>query len=33
MSYDVMIIATHPDDAEVRMGGTIVKLVRKGHRC
>lgn len=32
MSYDVMIIAAHPDDAEVQMGGTIVKLVRKGHR-
>lgn len=30
MSYDVMIVAAHPDDAEVQMGGTIVKLVRKG---
>lgn len=31
MAYDVMIIAAHPDDAEVQMGGTIVKLVRKGY--
>lgn len=31
MSYDVMIVAAHPDDAEVQMGGTIVKLVEKGH--
>jgi LmbE family N-acetylglucosaminyl deacetylase len=30
MTYDVMIVAAHPDDAEVQMGGTIVKLVRKG---
>ncbi len=32
MTYDVMVIAAHPDDAEVQMGGTIVKLVRKGYR-
>ena len=32
MAYDVMIMAAHPDDAEVQMGGTIVKLVRKGLR-
>jgi N-acetylglucosamine malate deacetylase 1 len=30
MAYDVMVITAHPDDAEVQMGGTIVKLVRKG---
>ncbi len=28
---DFMVISAHPDDAEVQMGGTIVKLVRKGH--
>lgn len=31
MAYEVMVITAHPDDAEVQMGGTIVKLVRKGH--
>lgn len=31
MAYDIMIIAAHPDDADVQMGGTIVKLVRKGY--
>ncbi len=31
-AYDVMIVAAHPDDAEVQMGGTIAKLVRRGHR-
>lgn len=30
MPYDVMIFTAHPDDAEVQMGGTIVKLARKG---
>lgn len=28
--YDFMVISAHPDDAEVQMGGTIAKLVRKG---
>ncbi|MEJ2708976.1 MAG: PIG-L family deacetylase [Anaerolineales bacterium] len=32
MAYDVMVFSAHPDDAEVQMGGTIVKLVRKGLR-
>lgn len=27
---DFMVISAHPDDAEVQMGGSIVKLVRKG---
>ncbi len=32
MPYDVMIFTAHPDDAEVQMGCTIVKLARKGLR-
>ena len=32
MAYDMLIIAAHPDDAEVQMGGTIAKLTRAGHR-
>jgi N-acetylglucosamine malate deacetylase 1 len=32
MPYDMLIIAAHPDDAEVQMGGTIAKLTRAGHR-
>ena len=30
MSYDLLIIAAHPDDAEVQMGGTIAKLTASG---
>lgn len=30
--YDTVAIAPHPDDAEVQMGGTIAKLVDRGHR-
>ena len=32
MSYDALIIAPHPDDAETQMGGTIAKLTDRGHR-
>ncbi len=32
MSYDVLAIATHPDDLEVVMGGTAAKLVARGLR-
>jgi N-acetylglucosamine malate deacetylase 1 len=28
----ILIIAPHPDDAELGMGGTIIKLVKQGHR-
>lgn len=28
----ILIIAPHPDDAELGMGGTVVKLARQGHR-
>jgi bacillithiol biosynthesis deacetylase BshB1 len=31
MSECIMIIATHPDDAEIGMGGTIISLSRKGY--
>lgn len=33
MGYDLMIVAAHPDDAEVQMGGTIAKLTRAGMRA
>jgi LmbE family N-acetylglucosaminyl deacetylase len=33
MTYDAMIIAAHPDDAEVQMGGTLAKLTRGGRRA
>ncbi len=33
MAYDFMIIAAHPDDAEVQMGGTIAKLTQSGQRA
>ena len=32
MPYDLLIIAAHPDDAEVQMGGTIAKLTAAGQR-
>jgi N-acetylglucosamine malate deacetylase 1 len=30
MNLDVLIFAAHPDDAELSMGGTIIKLVKAG---
>jgi LmbE family N-acetylglucosaminyl deacetylase len=32
MSYDALVIAAHPDDAETQMGGTLAKLADKGQR-
>jgi LmbE family N-acetylglucosaminyl deacetylase len=32
MSYDVMVMAAHPDDAETQMGGTIAKMTDQGLR-
>jgi N-acetylglucosamine malate deacetylase 1 len=31
--YDVLIVAAHPDDAEVQMGGTLAKLTQAGRRA
>lgn len=33
MAYDLLIIAAHPDDAEVQMGGTLAKLTHAGQRA
>lgn len=32
MSYDGLVIAPHPDDAETQMGGTLAKLADRGQR-
>lgn len=32
MQLDVLVIAPHPDDAELGMGGAILKLRSEGHR-
>ncbi len=33
MTYDLMVITAHPDDAEVQMGGTLAKLTQSGKRA
>lgn len=33
MTYDLLVIAAHPDDAEVQMGGTIAKLTQAGQQA
>ena len=33
MAYDLMVIAAHPDDAEVQMGGTLAKLAQAGQQA
>lgn len=32
MALDLLVIAAHPDDAEISFGGTILKLVAEGKR-
>ena len=32
MTYDALVIAAHPDDAETQMGGTLPKLTDRGQR-
>lgn len=32
MSYDSIVVAAHPDDAEAQMGGTLAKLTANGQR-
>ena len=32
MKLDILAIGTHPDDVELCCGGTVIKLVKQGHR-
>jgi bacillithiol biosynthesis deacetylase BshB1 len=32
MTYDALVLAAHPDDAESQMGGTLAKLADQGQR-
>ena len=33
MKLDVLVIAAHPDDGEICVGGTLLKLAAAGRRC
>ena len=32
MSADILIVAPHPDDAELHLGGTIAAMARQGKK-
>ena len=32
MKLDALVIAAHPDDAEISLGGTILRMIDAGHR-
>ncbi|MFN8890074.1 MAG: PIG-L family deacetylase, partial [Cyclobacteriaceae bacterium] len=32
MKLDILVLAAHPDDAELGCGGTIAKHVKMGHK-
>ncbi len=32
MKLDILVIAAHPDDAEIALGGTIIKHISEGRK-